>query len=159
MAVENIPSLRMRVAYMRYDWLQYQSDSGASYSDSERWVSLKTGWKIWEEHPALGVGAGDLQQEVRRVTTEVFPDYAATPLLPHNQWIHILASTGILGLLLSIPGFFALFAQKENRSNYLLLTFYAMAFLTFLIECTIENAIGVAWFLFFPLWFSGIRTK
>ncbi len=158
-AIENVPSLRMRVAYMRYDWLQYKSDSGASYSDSERWVSLKTGWKIWEEHPALGVGAGDLQQEVRRVTTEVFPDYAATPLLPHNQWIHILASTGILGLLLSIPGFFALFVHKENRSNYLLLTFYAMAFLTFLIECTIENAIGVAWFLFFPLWFSGIGTK
>ncbi|MEN9415377.1 MAG: hypothetical protein RLZ62_1681, partial [Bacteroidota bacterium] len=159
MAVENIPSLRMRVAYMRYDWLQYQSDNGASYSDSGRWVSLKTGWKIWQEHPVLGTGAGDLQQEVRRVTTELYPDYAITPLLPHNQWIHILASTGILGLLLSIPGFFALFARKENRSNYLLLTFYAMAFLTFLIECTIENAIGVAWFLFFPLWFSGIRTK
>lgn len=159
MAVENIPSLRMRVAYMRYDWLQYQSDNGASYSDSGRWVSLKTGWKIWQEHPVLGTGAGDLQQEVRRVTTELYPDYATTPLLPHNQWIHILASTGILGLLLSIPGFFALFARKENRSNYLLLTFYTMAFLTFLIECTIENAIGVAWFLFFPLWFSGIRTK
>lgn len=158
-AIENIPSLRMRVAYMRYDWLQYQSDSGASYSDSERWVSLKTGWKIWQQHPVQGVGAGDLQQEVRRVTTEMFPGYAAAPLLPHNQWIHILASTGIIGLLLSIPGFLGLFLKRRNRSDYLLLTFYTMAFLTFLIECTIENAVGVAWFLFFPLWFSGIVTK
>ncbi len=158
-AVEHVPSLRTRVAYMRYDWLQYQSDKGASYSDSERWVSLKTGWTIWNENKLTGAGAGDLEAEVKRLTPELYPGYANTPHLPHNQWIHILASTGLFGLALSIPGFLGLFLKKENRSNYLLLTFYTMAFLTFLTECTVENAIGVAWFLFFPLWFSRIGAK
>lgn len=156
-SVENIPSLRTRVAYMKYDWERYQANDGEAYSDSERWISLKVGVQIWRENPIIGAGAGDLLQEVERITEAQYPDYAKSPKLPHNQWIHIMASTGLVGLALSLAGFLALFFDRNNRSNYLFLTFQLMAFITFIIECTVENAIGVAWFLFYTLWFSVMR--
>ncbi len=152
-AVETIPSLRQRVAYMQYDWERYKADEGETYSDAERWISLKVGYKIWQENPILGTGSGDLEDNVIQVTATAFPDYAETPKLPHNQWIHIMASTGILGLILSLIGFFAPVFSSKNRKNYLFVIFQVMVFTTFIIECTVENAIGVAWYLFYTLWF------
>jgi O-antigen ligase len=153
-AIETIPSLRQRVAYMKYDWERYKANDGEAYSDAERWVSLKVGYRIWEENPMFGTGSGDLMHEVKRVTTEQFPDYAKSPKLPHNQWIHIMASTGMLGLALSLAAFFIPVFYRKNRTNYLFTVFQIMVFITFIIECTVENAIGVSWYLFYTLWFA-----
>ena len=158
-AVETIPSLRQRVAYMQYDWKKYKADEGETYSDAERWISLKVGFSIWEKSPLLGTGAGDLEDEVIRTTAEKFPDYAETPKLPHNQWIHIMASTGLLGLALSLVGFFAPVFSQKNRKKYLFVIFQVMVFTTFIIECTLENAIGVSWYLFYTLWFLTIDGR
>jgi O-antigen ligase len=152
-AVVNIPSLRQRVAYMRYDWERYKANDGQAYSDAERWVSLEVGYQIWQDNPLLGTGAGDLMEQVKAVSKAQFPEYAREPKLPHNQWLHIMASTGIVGLLLSLAAFLIPVFQAGNRSNYLYITFQCMAFVTFIIECTIENAIGVSWYLFYTLWF------
>ncbi len=41
-ALRTIPSLRMRVQYMQWDWQQYRSNLGNTYSDAERMISLRT---------------------------------------------------------------------------------------------------------------------
>jgi len=151
LAVEQLPSLKTRVAYMKYDWERFQKqDEGHLYSDAARWVSLRTGLELWRENPILGTGAGDLLNETRRITAVLYPNYAEDPRLPHNQFIFIMASTGVLGLLLSLVAFCWLI--YHGRTNPLFLCFQVMAFASFLIECTLENAIGVAWFLFYSLW-------
>ncbi len=96
-AVNTVPSLKQRISYMKYDWEHYRSDEGESYSDAERWISLKTGWIMWQENPWLGVGAGDLPRETERLIAERFPKYLETPKLPHNQFLYILAGTGLFG--------------------------------------------------------------
>ncbi len=154
-----IPSLQQRVAYMRYDWARYKANDGALYSDAARWTSLKVGYRIWKENPILGTGAGDLLSEVKRVAAADYPDYAKDPKLPHNQWIHTMASTGLLGLLLSMLAFLTPFFAHKYRANYLFTAFQAMAFVTFIIECTIENAIGVSWYLFYTLWFAAMAEQ
>ena len=155
-ATETVPSLKMRIAYMKYDWERFSThDGGHLYSDAVRWVSLQSGWKLWQENPVLGTGAGDLLNETKRVTAELFPTYAQEPRLPHNQFIFILASTGLLGLGMSLMAFFC--PLYVGRKNFLFLAFQIMAFASFLIECTIENAIGVSWFLFYSLWFLKLR--
>jgi O-antigen ligase len=152
-ASETVPSLKMRIAYMKYDWERFNlQDSGHLYSDAVRWISLKTGFRMWQENPILGAGAGDLLSETKRLTAEMFPSYAQEPRLPHNQFIFIMASTGLLGLGLSLLAFF--WPMYAHRKNTLYLAFQMMAFASFLIECTLENAIGVAWFLFYSLWIS-----
>ncbi|MCC7505819.1 MAG: O-antigen ligase family protein [Saprospiraceae bacterium] len=152
-AVNTVPSLKQRISYMKYDWEHYQSNEGESYSDSERWISLKTGWLMWKEHPVFGVGAGDLPRETARMVTEYFPKYLESPKLPHNQFLYILAGTGLFGLVLSLIAFYAPLLYDRYRRNYLFTTFQVMVFVSFLVEYTIETAMGVAWYLFYSLWF------
>ncbi len=148
-----IPSLQQRISYMIYDWEQYQKNAGDNYSDSERWISLSAGKTLWSENPLLGVGAGDLPTEVQRVVNQQFPAYTVEPKLPHNQFIYILAGTGLLGLLLSLVAFIAPLTERKSRQFYLFSAFQIMIFISFLVEYTIETAIGVAFYLFYLLWF------
>jgi O-antigen ligase len=157
LAAETIPSLRQRIAYMKYDWERYKANEGEAYSDASRWVSLKVGYRLWQNAPFLGTGSGDLENEVKRETKEQFPNYSLAPKLPHNQWLHIMSSTGLLGLILSLIAFFAPILATPNRNQLLFWIFQAMVFATFIIECTIENAIGVAWYLFYTLWLIRIK--
>lgn len=158
LAVETVPSLKMRVAYMQWDWGRFKNENdGHLYSDAGRWVSLRTGWELWREQPLLGVGAGDLLTETKRATAELFPSYAQEAKLPHNQFLFIMASTGLLGLLLSLSGLF--FPLYHERHQFLYLSLQMMAVASFLIECTLENAIGVSWYLFYSLWFILCRQK
>jgi len=152
-ASETVPSLKMRIAYMKYDWDRFNTkDDGYLYSDAVRWISLQSGYRLWQQNPVLGTGAGDLLAETKRITAEMYPTYAQEPRLPHNQFLFIMASTGLMGLIISLLAFLG--PIYMGRKNFLFLAFQVMALASFLIECTIENAIGVAWFLFYSLWFS-----
>lgn len=157
-ALNTVPSLKQRVSYMKYDWQHYRSDEGESYSDAERWISLKTGWLMWQQNPLLGVGAGDLPRETERLTAEYFPKYLETPKLPHNQFLYILAGTGLIGLVLSMVSFcYPIFLDRYRRF-YLFAAFQVMVFMSFLVEYTIETAMGVAWYLFYTLWFMKMMS-
>ena len=62
-----------------------------------------------------------------------------------------------IGLELSLAGslfafLWPVFSGRRYR-DYLLSTFQAMIFTSFLVEYTIETAMGVAWYLFYTLWF------
>jgi O-antigen ligase len=153
-AASAIPSLRVRVAYMVWDWQQYVQQKGDGYSDSERWVSLQAGLDIWRAHPWVGVGAGDLPAATQQVVGAKYPLYAAGPKLPHNQFVYILAGTGLLGLLLSLWAFSAPWWARAHRRFYPFVVSQIMVFVSFLVEYTIETAIGVAYYLFFTLWFA-----
>lgn len=157
-AKETVPSLKTRIYYMKYDWERFtNSDDGHLYSDGMRWISLQSGWDLWQQNPWLGTGAGDLYNETRRNVSERYPDYSEDFRLPHNEFIFIMASTGLLGLTLSLLAFFWPICAAPKNALYL--GFQIMAFTSFMIECTIENAIGVAWFLFYSLWISLCTLK
>ncbi len=158
-AVSAIPSFRMRVQYMIWDWQQYRQDVGNTYSDSERWISLHAGWQLWRENPVLGVGAGDLPAEVRRVVGERYPGYTEAPKLPHNQFLYILAGTGLFGLALSLTAFFAPVFVGRSRHFYLFAVFQILVFASFLVEYTIETAMGVAFYLFYTLFFMKMAEE
>ena len=158
-AVSAIPSFRMRVQYMLWDWQQYRQDVGNTYSDSERWISLHAGWQLWQENPVLGVGAGDLPAEVRRVVGERYPGYTEAPKLPHNQFLYILAGTGLLGLAFSLTAFFAPIFVGQSRHFYLFAVFQILVFASFLVEYTIETAMGVAFYLFYTLFFMKMAEE
>lgn len=158
-AVKTIPSFQMRVRYMVWDWQQYQQNVGNTYSDAERIISLRVGWQLWREHPWLGVGAGDLPAEIQRVVDEQYPHYKDAPKLPHNQFLYILTGTGIFGLALSLVAFWAPIAQRRYRQFYLFAAFQVLIFTSFLVEYTIETAIGVAFYLFYTLWFMKMTEE
>jgi O-antigen ligase len=152
-ALKTLPSLRTRMEYMVYDWKQYKQQNGQDYSDSERWVSLHAGWILWRENPALGVGVGDLPFEIHKTVNTHFPQYAPKHRLPHNQFVYILVGTGLMGLALSLIAFLGPVLEPRNLHFYLFSAFQIVVFVSFLVEYTIETSIGVAFYLFYMLWF------
>jgi O-antigen ligase len=152
-AYQTMPSLQQRIGYMRYDWEKYRQNQGGTYSDAQRWVSLEIGIRLWMRDPLLGIGAGDLPIEVQMMANDHYPSYSLDPRLPHNQFIYILCGTGLLGLCLSLIALFAPLTVRAARRFYLFAVFQIMMFVSFLVEYTLETAIGVAFYLFFTLWF------
>lgn len=152
-----IPSFKAKVGYMLWDWKMYREGRGALYADSGRLTSLRAGYDIFKENPIFGVGAGNLRAEVSRVFKSEYPDFQE-PLVPHNQFLFVMAGTGLFGLTLFLFAFlFPLFYRKAYREP-LLLAFYAIVFTAFMLEHMIENSIGVAFFLFFVLlWLNRLQ--
>ncbi|MCC7244308.1 MAG: O-antigen ligase family protein [Saprospiraceae bacterium] len=152
-AIQTVPSLRSRLYYMQHDWVQFRNNQGGSYSDADRWVSLQTGYWLWKSSPVVGVGTGDLLMDVQQMANDRFPTYSLDPKMPHNQFLFILSGTGLLGLMLSLAGLAAPVWRKTSRQVYLFMVFQVIVFLSFMVEYTLETAVGVAFYLFFTLFF------
>jgi O-antigen ligase len=156
LALKVLPSLQTKIQYTLHDWQQYRQGLGDDYSDAERWISLDIGLRLFRSTPWVGVGAGDLPMEVQKIANDHFDHYTIEPKLPHNQFIYILAGTGILGLLLSFIAWFAPIFEGNNRGFYLFSAFQFVVFVSFLVEYTLETSIGVSFYLFYLLWFRAI---
>jgi O-antigen ligase len=152
LALKTLPSLQERISYMLWDWQQYNSNEGVDYSDSARFVSLESGILLWQEHPLIGVGMGDLPTETARITQAHHPKYNKDPKMPHNQFIYMLAATGIIGALLSVFALYLPLYYDRYRRHYLFAVLQVIITVSFLVEYTIETAIGVAFYLFYTLW-------
>ncbi len=156
-ATQFLPSLVQKLSYSQHDWNQFQSSQMGEqdYSDAARAVSLQGGWAIFRANPLLGVGAGDLPSAMQKFASENFPAYTRDAKLPHNQVLYILASTGAIGLIVSLLAFFALPARRVNRF-WLFAAFQIIAWASFMVEYTIETTEGVNFYLFFSLWLAAL---
>lgn len=150
LAYQLFPSFQKKIAYAKWDFDQYKQGIGGNYSDSERITSLMVGLEIGNANPILGVGAGDLKQEVKKVYAEKFNDQYSYRK-PHNQFLTHYAGTGIIGVLLfTFAFFFPLFYQKNYR-NPMFLALHAIIFMSCMMENTVENNFGISLYLFFLL--------
>ena len=149
-AYQTVPSFKLKVDYARWDFMQFQKGIGGQYPDSERLISIRTGVDIGLENPLLGVGAGDLKREMKKIyDTEHAGKYHFR--MPHNQLVSIFAGTGGLGLLAFLTAFFFPLFYKKNYRQPLFLALHAIVFTSFMMENTIENNFGVSMYLFFLL--------
>ena len=60
---------------------------------------VRTSWKMFKDHPWLGIGPAQYRNYVLLYQST---EYRVTPrgvLLPHNQWIEYITQTGLVGLL------------------------------------------------------------
>jgi len=153
LAYQTIPSLRAKVDYVKYDLFMYRhGHTDKDLSDAGRWISLQMGWEVFREHPWLGVGAGNLKQAVQQKYTAKYPELSEEERkMPHNQFLSMLAAGGIIGALLFTLIFFYPLFYESNYRHWLLLGLYIITGLSFLVENTIENAMGVGFFLYYVL--------
>lgn len=149
-AYKTIESFHAKVDYARRDLQMYALGLGKDYSDAERIISSEAGLKVGNENPLFGVGAGDLKQEVEAYYIEQGIDIS-TPKMPHNQFISVYAGTGLVGLVLFCMAFFYPLKYKGNYKDELFASFHLIVFFSFMVENTIETAIGVAFYSFFLL--------
>lgn len=147
-AYQTIPSFKGKIDYAFWDFKMYQAGKGQEYSDANRLISLEVGLKIGHANPILGVGAGNLKQAVKKVYSTDYPQ-AKKQIMPHNQFLSVYAGMGIVGLFLFLGAFFFPLFYKNNYRQPIFLAFHVIVFFSFMMENTIENAMGIAFYTFF----------
>lgn len=149
-AYQTIPSFKNKIDYSIYDMKMHRQGTGEHYSDSERLISLKVGIAIGNDHKVIGVGAGDLKKEVRKIYETDYPLVSETKM-PHNQFVSVYAGSGIIGLIFFVCTFFFPIFYRKNYEDPLLVVLHLIILTSFMMENTIENAIGIAFYIFFLL--------
>ncbi len=144
-AVKFIPTLRAKWGYSLYDWRSGQEH----FSDSNRWINIKRAMEVWLEHPIFGVGGGDVLSVIKEKSLNS-EHPKIDDRLPHNQFVLVLARSGIIGLLMFLLGWLLPFWYGLKHEPLAWLLYTCMA-LSFLVENTFERSIGVGFFLFFAL--------
>jgi len=91
-------------------------------SVGQRMVYWTTTFRLFLQHPVLGVGSGDLQTEYAKIKPE---QWAMTPdsYNPHNQYLMTAATTGLLGLTGLFFVFYAAAAGSDMRTKSFLVGF------------------------------------
>jgi len=161
-AFRTIPSFKHKLTYMHYDLQQYFAGKGEQYSDSGRLTSLKVGWELFTNAPVFGVGAGNIKKEVHLIYQKKYPDYVK-PILPHNQFLFVLAGSGLFGFILFLIAVFIPLFYDRAYQHFFFLGLYTIFLMALILEHTLENAAGVGIFSFFILlWLNhllGTRIK
>ncbi len=151
-AYQYVPSVERKMSYMLYDIKMLTYGKGGSYSDSERLISMAAGIKIIKENTLMGVGTGDIKDEMNKIYERDYPYIDVNNRkLPHNQFIWVWASNGLLGVCALLLGVFYPLFYKKNYKNLLLLMFSIITLSSFATEHTLEIQVGIA---FYVIWLS-----
>lgn len=86
-------------------------------------------WRIFAENPLLGVGGGDFTTEYTRMNERRSPQWVGTHN-PHNQYLFVLSTTGLLGGAIMLVVYFppALWRKSKDalsEERWALFTFIA----------------------------------
>ena len=140
-----IPSVNTKVNYMVWDWNQYKSGNGQTYSDSERGYSLINGLSLWKQNLLLGVGSGDMDSSLAKNAIRL--DLPVSKI-PHNQFLLTAVCGGMLSLIFLLLGLIAPLLNSSNRKSFPLLLMMLLYIITMIFEPTFETSIGVLSYVF-----------
>ncbi len=146
-----VPTFKEKFNYVSYDISQYFSSGDASnLSDGQRLFSLKMGWEVFNQNKLLGVGAGDLIDEMN-VHYAHHQNIEDSKRLPHNQWLWTAVSGGVIGLILLAAGLLLPVWLLRNKLSWYFIVFLVVLHSSMLSEATLESQMGVALYLIFYL--------
>jgi len=136
--------------------VRFQSAYESLVNPSDKSSSTKTRQDVWKvtleligENPVLGVGTGDIRDELTKKYEEKgFDLYKQRAYDSHQQFLQTYASLGILGFFVLIALFFLFFRKAYFDNNYLFLIFTTLFFLFGLVESMLERQAGIAFFIF-----------
>ena len=140
-----IPTMNNKFVNTKADIKTYIIGGYPNYSSlTTRLISFEAGWHIFINNPVFGCGLGDIKFETDAYFNANYP-MIETPILPHNQFLFYLASTGIVGLFFfCFTFYFPLFYRKNWKRNHLLLIGYVILTLSFMTEPMLETQLGMA---------------
>ena len=146
-AYYTIPSFQSKISYANWEWHEFMHGRTSTTSDQGRLRSLDVGYQVFREHPIIGVGVGDLKQEIYKKYDLLYP--GIKKIMPHNQFLSVAAGSGIIGLLLFLAAFCYPFLARGHYRNPFFAILFLTFFLSFIVENTLENSIGIGFFCLF----------
>lgn len=153
LAYYTIPTFHNRINYSRYDISLYlHGYTPPQYSDARRFTSIHAGILVGNTNPLLGVGVGDIKNEIDHVYETEYPHFQHKDrLMPHNQFIMVYATCGIIGLIIFIVSILYPVLYKKSYRHILYTIFNIIIIASFFAEATIEGQIGSAFYTIFVL--------
>jgi hypothetical protein len=131
-----------------------QGYSPAGHSVTQRFEFIKCALHVFYKHPLYGTGPGNLMSELKLQYPEqaiVLPQQFW--LKPHNQYILFLVQYGIIGFAIIFIGFIGIYIYAHKYKSILSISWFTIAFISFLNEDTLENLNGLVFFAFFGCFF------
>lgn len=146
-----LDSFKHRVWNTQLDVKIANEGGNANYwSIGKRFVAWKIAWTIFKKNPVLGVGVADLKDEMQKYYQNDYPEFEDWSwILPHNQFLHYLASFGIIGFLLFIYSLFFPVFHQRNWRDYFFLIHFLIFFMSLFTESTLEDQRGTCFYIFF----------
>ncbi len=144
-------SFHTQVHLTKHNFIEFFiKDNVGEYSDTQRLASYHIAFKTaGQNNVIIGVGMGDIKDKMGECYNKYYPE--VKPKLPHNQFLLFYVATGIWGLQAFMFAFFFPLWYRGHYKNGLLLAFYVMVFMSFMVEPTLEGAVGTAFYLVFLL--------
>jgi hypothetical protein len=124
------------------------------HSLTMRFEFWKTAIGIIKEHPLIGVGTGDIakafEEQYEKTNSPLTKEWR---LRSHNQYLSIGVAFGIIGLVWFIITLVGPLVLGGKAFDFLYITFFIIAVVSFLTEDTLETQAGVTFFAFFNPFF------
>jgi O-antigen ligase len=152
-AIFSSPTIQTKIGYMRYDIGEYFSGKNVQgKSDAGRLMSQEMGWNVLKNNILIGVGMGDVEDEVKKQYAVLHPeiDYSQR-FEPHNQFLFTAVGVGVLGAIFLIIALMLIFFQHKNYRKWIVSCVFIILLSSFISETTLEIQIGTTLFLFLIL--------
>ena len=127
----------------------YEDKSIKLSSTGQRIVAWKASKNIIKNNFWIGVGSGDIKDELNKEYNRMAYEHMKPNLDSHQQFLQTFASTGVFGFFILIMIFILLFIKSLKKKSFLLLVFSVNLLLFSLTESMLETQAGVFTFLVF----------
>lgn len=158
---QNISSLQGRIHEIFWELDTYKKTGDPNgHSLVQRFEYWKTAMMIIKNNPWIGVGAGDVQDAFNKQY-----EVSKSVLLPerrlhsHNQYLSITVGMGIIGCMWFLVTLCYPLYRFQLQTNFLYMTFFIIAILSFFTEDTLETQAGVTFYGFFNCFFLFLQPR
>lgn len=131
------------------------SSGDSRFSSALRFETGGSALEVIKEHLFFGIGTGNLQPALQKIyKRENFTEPYEYHYNPHNQFLDITATLGIVGLFIFLLClFYPIYLSYKNK-NYLYALFLILFIFISLPESTLAMHKGVVWYAFFNSLFA-----
>ena len=158
---QNISSLKGRINETLWEIDLYKTNGDANgHSLTQRFEYWKVAANIIKDNLFIGVGTGDVQDSFDeyyvKMKSKLDPKWR---LHSHNQYLSIAVAFGLIGLLWFLFTLFYPMIKLKMTFDYLYITFFIIALISFFTEDTLETQAGVTFYGFLNSFFLFARNK
>ncbi len=145
------PGLKSRILKIILGYQRYiKTGDPSGNSVTQRYEYLKGSFLLIKEHPLWGVGTGDFENELfkeyKKMKSKLKKKYI---FHPHNQFVSITITFGLLGLLWFIFSLIYPPLKLGFFNDYFFLAFFIMIILSMFSDDTMDTQAGATLFAFF----------
>jgi len=116
-------------------------------STSVRYNLWKIAANLISEHPVIGVGIGDIKEELVKKYEEFHYDYGIrNRISPHNQLLHTAVILGIVGVAVLLFLLSTSFMLAWRNRDWVYMLFIVIIFLNCMTESILERQAGILFF-------------